>query len=60
MWLSGKESASQCKRHGFIPGLGRYPGIGNGNPFQYSCLKSPTDREAGKLQPMRLQRVGYD
>ena len=29
-----------------IPGLGRSPGIGNGNPFQYSCLENPMDRGA--------------
>ena len=29
-----------------IPGLGRSPGRGNGNPFQYSCLKDPVDRDA--------------
>ena len=29
-----------------IPGLGRSPGIGNGNPLQYSCLENPTDRGA--------------
>ena len=27
-----------------IPGLGRYPGEGNGNPFQYSCLRNLTDK----------------
>ena len=27
-----------------IPGLGRSPGEGNGNPFQYSCLENPTGR----------------
>ena len=31
---------------GLIPGLGRYPGEGNGNPLQYSCLKNPMDRGA--------------
>ena len=30
----------------FIPGSGRYPGGGNGNPLQYSCLENPMDREA--------------
>ena len=31
---------------GSIPGSGRSPGAGNGNPLQYSCLASPTDRGA--------------
>ena len=31
---------------GLIPGLGRCPGEGNGNPLQYSCLEKPTDRGA--------------
>ena len=29
-----------------IPGLGRFPGEGNGSPFQYSCLGNPMDGEA--------------
>ena len=31
---------------GLIPGLGRSPGAGNGNPLQYSCLENPMDRGA--------------
>ena len=31
---------------GSIPGLGRSPGEGNGNPLQYSCLEHPMDRRA--------------
>ena len=31
---------------GLIPGLGRAPGEGNGNPLQYSCLENPVDRGA--------------
>ena len=31
---------------GLIPGLGRYPGEGNGNPLQHSCLENPMDRGA--------------
>ena len=31
---------------GYIPGLGRSPGEGNGNPLQYSCLENPMDGEA--------------
>ena len=30
---------------GLIPGSGRSPGEGNGNPFQYPCLQNPMDRE---------------
>ena len=41
-----KESACQCRRCGSIPGLGRSPGEGNGNPLQYSCLGNPRDRGA--------------
>ena len=29
---------------GSIPGSGRSPGVGNGNPLQYSCLENPMDR----------------
>ena len=46
-WLSCKESACHCRKHkGLIPGLGRSPGEGNGNPLQYSCLGNPMDRGA--------------
>ena len=31
---------------GSVPGSERSPGEGNGNPFQYSCLENPTDRQA--------------
>jgi len=31
---------------GLVPGLGRYPREGNGNPLQYSCLGNPMDRGA--------------
>ena len=31
---------------GLIPGLGRFPGGGQGNPLQYSCLENPMDRGA--------------
>ena len=31
---------------GLIPGSGRSPGVGNGNPLQYSCLGNPMDRGA--------------
>ena len=35
----GKMSASNAGDLGLIPGLGRFPGEGNGNPLQYSCLQ---------------------
>ena len=46
---AGKEpacSAGDTGDVGSIPGSGRFPGKGNGNPLQYSCLENPTDREA--------------
>ena len=43
---NGKESACNAGDPGSIPGLGRSPGEGNDNPFQYSCLENPTDRGA--------------
>ena len=39
-------SAGDAREVGSIPGLGRSPGEGNGNPLQYPCLENPTDREA--------------
>ena len=42
----GKASASDMGDPGSIPGLGRSPGEGNGNPLQYSCLENPRDRGA--------------
>ena len=38
-----KASACNAGDLGSIPGLGRSPGEGNGNPLQYSCLENPTD-----------------
>ena len=46
---AGKESvcsAEHTEDIGSIPGLGRYPGEGNDNPLQYSCLKNLMDRGA--------------
>ena len=45
-WLSGKESAYNAGDMGSVPGWGRSPGGGNGNPLQYSCLGNPMDRGA--------------
>ena len=43
-WLSGKEPAGNAGDLGSIPGLGRSPGGGHGNPLQYSCRDNPMDR----------------
>ena len=40
-WLIGKESAYNSGHLGSIPGLGRTPGGGHGNPLQCSCLENP-------------------
>ena len=45
-WLNGKESACSTGDTGSIPGLGRSPGGGHGNPLQYSCLENPMDKGA--------------
>ena len=44
--LDSKKSACNAGDLGSIPGLGRSPGEGNGNPLQYSCLENSTDRGA--------------
>ena len=41
-----KESSCNVGDLGLIPGLGRSPGGGHGNPLQYSCLENPMDRGA--------------
>ena len=42
----GTESACNAGHLGLIPGLGRSPGEGNGNPLQYFCQGNPMDRGA--------------
>ena len=56
---SGKEPACQCrrcKRRRSDPGLGRYPGGGHGNPFQYFCLENPIDRGAWQAIVRRVTK----
>ena len=50
-------SAGDVRDMGSIPGLGRFPGGGHGNPLQYSCLENPM--EPGGLQSTGSQRVGH-
>ena len=40
------DNAGDTRDVGLIPGLGRCPGGGHGNPLQYSCLENPIDRGA--------------
>ena len=47
--LSDQESDCQARGAGLIPGWGRCPGEGNGNPLQYSCLGNPMDRGAWQM-----------
>ena len=55
-----KESACNAGDLGVIPGLGRFPGEGNGNPLQYSSLKNPMDRGAWRATVHEVARVGCD
>ena len=41
-----KNLPAKAEDAGSIPGLGRSPGVGNGNPLQYSCLENLMDRGA--------------
>ena len=56
-----EDKASACNTGdlGLIPGSGRSPGEGNGNPLQYSGLENPITEEPGGLQSAGLQRVGH-
>ena len=56
------EGSSACNAGdlGSIPGLGRSPGEGNGNPLQYSCLENPIDRGIWQATVHGVARVGYD
>ena len=54
----GKESTCQCRKPGSIPGAGRSPGEGNGDPLQCSCLENSVDRE-GWRAPVHEITVGH-
>ena len=41
-----KNPPANAGNTGLIPGAGRYPGVGNGNPLQYSCLGNPMEKGA--------------
>ena len=56
----GKESACSAGDPGSIPGLGRSPGEGNGNPRGILAWEISWTEEPGGLQSMGSQRVGHD
>ena len=47
-WFTGKSLFANAGDMGLIPGLGRFPVEGNGNPLQHSCLENFMDRGAWK------------
>ena len=55
-----KNPAANAEDMGSIPGLGRSPGVGNGNPLQCSCLGNPMNRGAqGAIDP-EVTRAGHN
>ena len=55
-----KEYVCNAGDLGSIPGLGRSPGEGNGNPLQYSCLENPMDRGVWWATVHGVARVKHD
>ena len=49
-----------AKQEGSVPGSGRFPGVGNGNPLQYSCLENSMDRGAWWATVHGGRKVGHD
>ena len=64
-WISNgssvsKESTCSTGDPDLIPRSGRYPGEGNGNPLQYSCLENPINRRAQQAIVHGVTRVRDD
>ena len=53
-------NAGDARDTSLIPGLGRSPGEGNGNPLHYSCLENPMDRRAWWATAHGVSSVGHD
>ena len=54
-------NAGQIREADLIPGLGRFPGVGIGNPLQWSCLENSMDTGAWPATVLRgLQGVQFD
>ena len=56
----GKDSVCNAGDPGSIPGLGRFPGEGNGNPLQYSCLENPMGRRAWQATVHAVAKIRHD
>ena len=56
----GKKSAYNAGDLGLIPGSGRSPGEGNGNPLQYSCLENPMDKGTWQATVYEVTKVGHN
>ena len=54
-----KNSPANVGDAGLIPGLGRSSGEGNDNPFQFSCLGNPMNKEAWQTTIHGVARVGH-
>ena len=55
-WLSMRNPPADAGDAHSIPGLGRTPGEGNGNPLQYSCPKNPLGRGAWRATVQRVTK----
>ena len=56
-----KSQPDNARDMGLIPGLGRYPGEGKGNPLRYSCLGNPMDRGSwGHKESDMVEQLGMD
>ena len=53
-------NAGDAQDGGLIPGSGRSPGIGNGNPLQYSCLENSMNRGACRATVHGVTTVGHN
>ena len=50
-------NAGDIRDLGLVPGLGRAPGGGNGNPLQCSCLENPIDKGAWRAMVLRVAEL---
>ena len=59
-WIKNVPASAGDRDAGLIPGSGRSPGEGDGNPLQYACLGSPLGRGALRASIHGVARVGHD